>query len=50
MPNCLSPLSIALLCTGISIIACAPSKIDVKQEIVVLAELQKQEQAAHLEN
>lgn len=40
---------ILILSIGLSLVACAPPKVDLQKEIAALAELQKQEQAAHLE-
>lgn len=40
---------ISLLVAGLSVVACAPPKVDMQKEIAILMELQKQEQAAHLE-
>lgn len=49
MSSRLLPFGIRLLGIAISIIACSPPKVDVKKEIAALAELQKQEQTAHLQ-
>ena len=38
-----------LLAIGLSLLACAPPKVDFQTEIAALTELQKQEQTAHLE-
>lgn len=43
------PFVIVLLSIGLSIIACSTAQVDIQKEIAALAELQKQEQRAHLE-
>ncbi len=43
------PFGILLLAIGLSLLACTPPKVDLQKEIAVLAELQKQEQTAHLQ-
>ena len=38
-----------LLAIGLSLLACAPPKVDLQKELGALTELQKLEQTAHLE-
>ena len=44
------PITVLIIIgSGLSILSCTQSKVDLQKEISVLAELQKQEQRAHLE-